>query len=138
MVFKEFVGLLFGGVEVPFRVGQVAVERVAQYFLKMPKTLLVSNDLDVVGLTEILQFLDFFGGEGIGWCDVGMTLGFEGVLGVKREGVEFAFSQLRYEAFQVVHADDGAAADVVLPGANLEVGPVGDGHARDDDFAFVA
>lgn len=41
------------------------------------------------------------------------------------------------KAFQVVDCDDGAATDVVLPGANFEVRPVGDGRAWDDDFPFV-
>ena len=53
MVFKELVGFLFGGVEVPFRVGQMAVKRIAQNLLKMPETLLVSNDLDVIRFAEI-------------------------------------------------------------------------------------
>ena len=133
MVFQKFVGLISGRVEVPFCVGQMAIEGIAQNLLKMPKTLLVANDLDVVWLAEVFQFLDFLGGEGIGGRYVGVALGFEGVLGVKRERIEFAFSHLRDEAFQVVHADYGSTADVVLPSAYLEVGPVGDGHAGDDD-----
>ena len=137
MVFEELVGLFFGGVEVPFRVGQMAVEGIAQNLLEMPETLLVANDLDVIRPAKILQLLDFLGSEGIGGGNVGVTFGLEGVLGIERERIEFAFCHLRDEAFQIIHADDGPAANVVLPGANLEVGPVGDGHARDDNFAFV-
>ena len=66
-----------------------------------------------------------------------MAFGLESVFGVERECVKLAFRHLRDEAFQVVHANDGATADIVLPCAYLEVGPVGDGHARDIDFAFV-
>ena len=137
MVFEEFVAFFLGGVEVPFCVSKAAVERIAENLLKMPETLLVTNDLDVIRLAEILQFLDFLGGEGIGGGNVGVTHGLEGMFGVEREGIELTFSHLRDEMFQVVHADDGTAADVVLPGANLEIGPVGDGHAWDGDFAFV-
>lgn len=138
MVFEEFVCLFLGGVEVPFRIGQMAVEGIAQNLLEMSETLLVANDLDVIRPTKILQLLDFLGGEGIGGCDVGVAFGLEGVLGIEREGIELAFSHLWDKAFQVVHTDDGTSTDVVLPGANLEVGPVGDGHARDADLAFVA
>ena len=53
MVFKELVGLFLSRVEVPFRVGQMAVKRIAQNLLKMPETLLVSNDLDVIRFAEI-------------------------------------------------------------------------------------
>ena len=66
-----------------------------------------------------------------------MAFRLECVFGVEREGVELAFGHLWDEAFQIVHADDGTATDVVLPGAHLEVGPVDDGHAGDVDFAFV-
>ena len=45
---------------------------------------------------------------------------------------------MRDEAFQIVHTDDGATADVVLPSANFEIGPVGNGHARQRDFAALA
>ena len=138
MVFEELVGFLLGGVEVPFRVSEVAVERVAQNLLEMTETLLIPNDLNVVGLAKLLQFLDFLGGEGIGGRDVGVALGLEGVLGVERERIELAFSHLRDETFQVIHADDGSAADVVLPSSDFEVGPIRDGHARQIDVAAVA
>ena len=104
----------------------------------MPETLLVTDDLDVIRPAIVLQLFDFFCGEGISGRDVGVALGLEGVFSVKREGIEFALGHLWDETFQVVHADDGPAADVVLPGTDFEVGPVGDGHAGDDDFAFVA
>ena len=115
----------------------MAVEGIAQNLLEMSETLLVANDLDMIWLAKILQFLDFLGSEGIGGGNVGVAFGLESVFGVERECVKFAFRHLRDEAFQVVHANDGATADVVLPSANLEVRPVGDGHARDIDFAFV-
>ena len=137
MVFKELIGLFLGWVEAPFRVGQIAVKWIAQNLLKMPKTLLVSNDLDIVRPAKLLQLLDFLGGEGIDGRNVGMTFGLESVLGVERERIELALSHLWDETFQIIHADDGPTTDIVLPSANLEVGPVGDGHARDDDFAFV-
>ena len=104
----------------------------------MPKTLLVSNDLDMIRLAKLLQFLDFLGGEGIGGGNVGVAIGLEGVLGVERERIELALCHLRDEAFQIVHTDDGASADVVLPSANLEIGPVGDGRAGEDDFVSLA
>ena len=44
---------------------------------------------------------------------------------------------MRNDTLQVVHTDNGTTADVVLPGANLEIGPVGDGHTGDGDLAFV-
>ena len=65
----------------------------------MPETLLVTNNLDVIGFAKVLQLLDFFGGEGIGGGDVGMAFRLEGMLGVEREGVELALGQLRDEAF---------------------------------------
>ena len=137
MIFKELVGFFFGRVEVPLRIGQIAVERIAENLLEMPEALLVSNDLDIIGPTKVLQLFDFLCGKGIGRCNVGVAFGLEGVLSVEREGVELTLGHLGDEAFQVVHADDGAAADVVLPGADFEVGPVGDAHARDGNFAFV-
>ena len=138
MVFKEFVGFLFGGVEVPFRVGQMAIEWVTENLFKMSKTLLVANDLDVIRSAKVFQFLDFLSGEGIGRRNVRMALGLEGMLGVERECIQLAFSHLGNEAFQIIHTDDGTAADVILPCSNLEVGPVGDGHARYGNIAFVA
>ena len=104
----------------------------------MPKTLLIANDLDVIRPAKLLQFLDFFGGEGIGGGNVGVAIGLEGVFGVERERIEFTLSHLRDEAFQIVHTDDRATADVVLPSANLEVGPVGDGRAGEGDFVSLA
>ena len=83
MVFEELVGLFLGGVEVPFRVGQMAVEGIAQNLLEMPETLLVANDLDVIRPAKVLQLLDFLGSEGIGGGNVGVTFGLESVLGVK-------------------------------------------------------
>ena len=137
VVFEELVGLIRGGVEVPFRVGEVAVEGVAQNFLKVPKTLLVADDLDMIGSAKVLQLLDFLSSKSISGGDVGMTFRLEGVFGVERERIELAFGHLRDEAFQIVHADDRPAADVVLPGANLEVGPIGDSHAGQLDAAAV-
>ena len=137
MVFQELIGFFFGWIEVPFCVGQMAVEGVAQNLLEMPKTLLIANDLDVIRPAKLLQFLDFLGGESIGGGNVGVAFGFESVLGVERECVDFTLSHLWDEVFQILHADDGTSADIVLPGANLEVRPVGDGHAGDEDFTFV-
>ena len=57
------------------------------------------------------------------------------MFGVKRERIEFTFCKLRNKTFQVVHADDGTTTDVVLPGTYFEIGPVGDGHAGNDDGA---
>ena len=103
MVFEEPVGLFLGGVEVPFRVGELAVERVAEDLLEMSETLLVAYDLEVVGFAEVLQLLDLLGGESVGGGYVGMTLCLEGVLGIEREGVEFALGHHGDETFQVVH-----------------------------------
>ena len=99
MVFKELVSLFLGGVEVPFRVGQMAVEGIAQNLLEMSETLLVANDLDVIRLAKILQFLDFLSGKSIGRGDVRVAFGLEGVLGVKRERIELTLCQLRNKAF---------------------------------------
>ena len=88
-------------------VGQMTIERIAQNLLEMSETLLVTDDLDVVGLAEVFQFLDFLGGESVGGRNVRVALGLEGVLGIERERVEFTLCQLRNDAFQVVHADDG-------------------------------
>ena len=57
MVFKELVGFFFGGVEVPFRVGEVAVEWIAKDFLEMSETLLVTNDLYVIRSAKVLSSL---------------------------------------------------------------------------------
>jgi hypothetical protein len=83
MVFEECVSGFLGGIEVPLCVGQIAVEGVAEYLLKVSETLLVSNDLYMVRPAKILQFFDFLGGEGIGGGDVGVAFGLEGVFGVE-------------------------------------------------------
>ena len=99
MVFEELVGLFLGRVEVTFCIGQIAIEGVAEDLFEVSETLLVANDLDMRGPTKVLQLLDFLGGEGIGGGNVGVALRLEGMLGVKREGVEFALCHLRDEAF---------------------------------------
>ena len=103
-----------GGVQIVLGVGKILVFRIAQDFLKMGETLLISNDFNVEIFGIILQFTDLVGSESVGRRVVERFRN-EGVLGVEGEGVQFELRHCADLPFQVIHRRYRAAADVNHP-----------------------